>query len=49
MVKAGSMMITYQPLRSWPNFFRLVLQNSAITHEDMEFFADEIERLASDM
>ncbi len=49
MVKEGSMMITYQPLRHWNNFFRLVLQSSAVTYQDMEFFANEIERLGSDL
>ncbi|XP_076180879.1 glutamate decarboxylase-like protein black [Ptiloglossa arizonensis] len=49
MVKNGSMLITYQPLRELPNFFRLVLQNSGLTEADMEFFAKEIERLASDL
>lgn len=49
MVKKGSMLITYQPLRELPNFFRLVLQNSGLTEADMRFFAEEIERLASDL
>ena len=42
-------MITYQPLRNLPNFFRLVLQNSGVTIQDMEFFAQEIERLGYDL
>ncbi|XP_043603143.1 cysteine sulfinic acid decarboxylase [Bombus pyrosoma] len=49
MVKKGSMLITYQPLRELPNFFRLVLQNSGLTKADMRFFAEEIERLAIDL
>lgn len=49
MIKSGSMMITYQPLGKLPNFFRLVLQSSSVTFEDMLFFADEIERLGSDL
>ncbi|XP_017764181.1 PREDICTED: cysteine sulfinic acid decarboxylase [Eufriesea mexicana] len=49
MVKKGSMLITYQPLRELPNFFRLVLQNSGLTEADVRFFAEEIERLASDL
>ncbi|XP_017877131.1 cysteine sulfinic acid decarboxylase [Ceratina calcarata] len=49
MVKKGSMLITYQPLGKLPNFFRLVLQNSGLTEADMRFFAEEIERLASDL
>ncbi|XP_066588147.1 cysteine sulfinic acid decarboxylase isoform X2 [Prorops nasuta] len=49
MVKKGSMLITYQPLRGMPNFFRLVLQNSGLTEADMEFFIEEIERLSNDL
>lgn len=49
MMKKGSMLITYQPLRELPNFFRLVLQNSGLTEADMRFFAEEIERLAVDL
>lgn len=49
MVRAGTMLITYQTLRDMPNFFRLVLQNSGLTEADMKFFVDEIERLAMDL
>lgn len=49
MVRAGTMLMTYQPLRGMPNFFRLVLQNSGLTEADMQFFVDEIERLAADL
>lgn len=49
MMKTGSMMITYQPLHALPNFFRLVLQNSALNHSDMDYFVEEIERLGQDL
>lgn len=49
MVRAGTMLMTYQPLREMPNFFRLVLQNSGLTEADMRFFVEEIERLAADL
>ncbi|XP_077275080.1 cysteine sulfinic acid decarboxylase-like [Temnothorax americanus] len=49
MVRAGTMLITYQTLRDMPNFFRMVLQNSGLTEADMKFFVDEIERLAADL
>ncbi|KAH8400543.1 hypothetical protein KR222_006185 [Zaprionus bogoriensis] len=45
MIKKGSMMITYQPLRQLPNFFRLVLQNSCLEESDMQYFLNEIESL----
>lgn len=49
MMKEGNMMVTYQPLRTQPNFFRLVLQNSALNEDDMLHFIDEIDRLGSDL
>nr|NP_001285910.1 black, isoform C [Drosophila melanogaster]AHN54424.1 black, isoform C [Drosophila melanogaster] len=49
MIKKGSMMITYQPLRQLPNFFRLVLQNSCLEESDMVYFLDEIESLAQNL
>ncbi|XP_030376770.1 cysteine sulfinic acid decarboxylase [Scaptodrosophila lebanonensis] len=45
MIKKGSMMMTYQPLRQLPNFFRLVLQNSCLEESDMLYFLNEIETL----
>lgn len=48
MVRSGSMLITYQPLRGHPNFFRLVLQNSSLTEADMRYFVEEIERLSNE-
>lgn len=49
MMKEGTMMMTYQPLREKQNFFRLVLQNSALTKCDMLHVIDEIERLGADL
>lgn len=49
MMKEGAMMVTYQPLRGLPNFFRLVLQSSATTVEDMDHFIGEVERLGCDL
>lgn len=49
MMKEGNMMITYQPLRSTPNFFRLVMQNSALNQSDMHHFINQIERLGKDL
>lgn len=49
MMKDGSMMVTYQPLRNQPNFFRLVLQNSGVERADMDYFVQEFERLGSDL
>lgn len=41
-------MINYQPLRNWPNFFRFVAQNSAITKADIDGFLKEIEDLGNE-
>lgn len=49
MIKEGSMMVTYQPLRDHPNFFRLVLQNSGVDRADMDYFVREFERLGHDL
>lgn len=49
MMKDGTMMITYQPLNNKPNFFRLVLQNSALDKSDMNHFINEIIRLGEDL
>lgn len=45
----GSMMITYQPLNDLPNFFRLVVQNSALNYKDMDYIIEEFGRLAVDL
>ncbi|RZF43142.1 hypothetical protein LSTR_LSTR012562 [Laodelphax striatellus] len=44
MIHKGSLMVTYQPLRDHPNFFRLVLQNSSLDHKDMDYIIEELER-----
>ncbi|XP_023936449.2 cysteine sulfinic acid decarboxylase [Bicyclus anynana] len=49
MIKEGSMMVTYQPQGNLVNFFRIVFQNSALDHKDMIYFANEFERLGSDI
>lgn len=49
MMREGTMMMTYQPLRSIPNFFRLVLQNSSLTREDMQHIVAEVVRLGEDL
>ena len=51
MVKKGSLMLGYQPLESknYVNFFRVIVENPACTHDDMEFIIDEIDRLGHDL
>lgn len=49
MMVEGSMMVTYQPLNDLPNFFRLVIQNSAVNYEDMDHIINEFMRLGQDL
>uniref|UniRef100_A0A8I3PGP0 Cysteine sulfinic acid decarboxylase n=1 Tax=Canis lupus familiaris TaxID=9615 RepID=A0A8I3PGP0_CANLF len=49
MVKAGSMMIGYQPHGTRGNFFRMVVANPALTRADMDFLLNELERLGQDL
>ena len=49
MMKAGSMMISYQPLGELPNFFRSIISNQAQTEEDIDFMLDELDRLGHDL
>lgn len=49
MMKAGSMMITYNPEGSRVNFFRMVTANKGSTFSDMDFVLDEIARLGHDL
>ncbi|XP_018322995.1 cysteine sulfinic acid decarboxylase-like [Agrilus planipennis] len=45
MVKHGSVMIGYQPLKEFPNFFRFVSQNSALSFKDVDFILDHISEI----
>jgi len=49
MTLKGSMMVGYQPLKDRVNFFRMIIISAAVTHEDMDFVLDEIERLGKDL
>ena len=53
MMEHGTLMVCYQPLRTTstqrPNFFRNIINNQAVTRDDIRFMLDEIERLGSDL
>ncbi|XP_033619543.1 cysteine sulfinic acid decarboxylase isoform X3 [Fukomys damarensis] len=49
MVKAGSMMIGYQPHGARGNFFRMIVANPMLTHADIDFLFKELERLGQDL
>lgn len=38
-------MISYQPLRDFPNFFRMVTVSPSAAEADMDFILDELEQL----
>ena len=49
MVERGSMLTGYQPEGDHVNFFRMIISNYDITHQDMDFVVKEIERLGHDL
>ncbi|XP_075707941.1 cysteine sulfinic acid decarboxylase [Rhinoderma darwinii] len=49
MMKKGSMMVGYQPHGHRVNFFRQIVVNPDVTKDDLDFFLDEIERMAEDL
>jgi len=49
MMKAGSMMVSYQPLGELPNFFRSIISNQAQTEKDIDFMLEEFDRLGHDL
>lgn len=49
MMKEGTMMVTYQPQKELPNFFRIVFQNSGLEKSDMIHLINEFERLGIDL
>ena len=49
MMTEGSIMISYQPLGEFPNFFRSIISNQAVQEEDIDFMLETIERLGHDL
>ncbi|XP_075067411.1 glutamate decarboxylase 1-like [Mixophyes fleayi] len=49
MMEKGTVMVSYQPLKEKPNFFRIVLSNPASKKSDIDFLLDEIERLGHEL
>ncbi|XP_071768120.1 acidic amino acid decarboxylase GADL1 [Centroberyx gerrardi] len=49
MMKAGSMMVGYQPHGDKANFFRMIIISPQAGKEDMDFVLDEIHRLGKDL
>ena len=49
MMNSGSIMISYQPLGMYPNFFRSIISNQAIQESDIDYMLSEMERLGHDL
>ena len=49
MMNEGTIMISYQPLGMYPNFFRSIISNQAVTKADIDFMLSEMERLGHDL
>jgi glutamate decarboxylase len=49
LMAAGTLMVGYQPLGSWPNFFRMVTTAPQGKESDMDYLLNEIERLGNDL
>ncbi|CAF1085326.1 unnamed protein product [Adineta steineri] len=49
MMTNGTMMVGYQRLDDYPNFFRAIISNSATTKEDIVSMIDEIHELGHDL
>ncbi|XP_050297083.1 cysteine sulfinic acid decarboxylase-like [Anthonomus grandis grandis] len=49
MVKHGAVMLNYQPLKTLPNFFRFVSQNSALNKGDVDFILDHIAEIGDSL
>ena len=48
-MQRGTTMVGYQPDKNKPNFFRMIISNQAITHEDLDFLIDEIIEIGKDL
>lgn len=49
MMNTGTLMISYQPLDHWPNFFRSIISNQAVDESDIDFLLDEMDRLGQNL
>lgn len=49
MQKSGSVLVGYQPVGQMVNFFRMIVINHQVSHADMDFLIDEIEKHGADL
>jgi len=49
MMTEGTMMISYQPLGEYPNFFRSIISNQAIQEVDIDFMLETLDKLGHDL
>lgn len=49
MMSEGTIMISYQPLGMYPNFFRSIISNQAVQEADIDHMISELDRLGHDL
>ena len=51
MMKAGTMMVQYQSLtpKGFVNFYRVIVLNPLLGHQDMDYIVEEFDRLGHDL
>ena len=49
MMRAGSLMVSYQPMGRLPNFWRIVFSNPATRLQDCDWILHEMHRLGHDI
>ena len=49
MMTEGTIMISYQPLGEYPNFFRSIISNQAVQEQDVDFMLEALDRLGHDL
>ena len=49
MMNTGTLMVSYQPLGMYPNFFRSIVSNQAVQESDIDFMLDEMHRLGNEL
>jgi len=49
MMKSGTLMVTFQPHKGMPNFWRAIISNPAVKKEDIDYCIAEMDRLGEDL
>ena len=49
LMERGKTMVGYQPLEDMPNFFRIIISNSATINDDVKVLLDEIDSIGKEL